>query len=76
MEQVTFERTVANHIYYWRHMRGLNQAELAELTGLKASAISHFECCRRMPSIQNFYKICRALRVKAEKIFPESAEGR
>lgn len=44
-----------------REYRGLNQGELAELTGLQPSAVSHFETGVRKPSFDN-------LRLLADKL--------
>jgi len=45
--------------------RGWTQQELANKTGLKVSAVSHFECGKRTPCTRNLRSICIALRVSA-----------
>lgn len=59
-----------------REFRGLSQTGLADLTGLQASAISHFECNRREPSLANLHKLADGLGMTLDKItgrnrFPE-----
>ncbi len=46
-----------------RDHRHLNQAQLADSSGLQASAISHFETGGRMPSFENLRKLADALDV-------------
>lgn len=49
-----------------RAAAGMNQAELAEAAGLDPSAVSHFECGRRRPSVGNLRKLVRALGCSAD----------
>ena len=49
-----------------RMSQGTTQEELAGVTGLQASAISHFECGRRLPSVRNLLLLCEALEVSAD----------
>ena len=51
-----------------REKKGLNQTELGLATGLKPSAIGHFEKERRAPSFKNLYILCSALNVSADYI--------
>ncbi len=51
-----------------RESRNLTQDDLAEKSGLQASAVSHFECGRRSPSLANFIALCDALRVSADSL--------
>ena len=44
-----------------REDEGLTQEELAQKTGLTAMHISHFECGRRLPSLENFRALILAL---------------
>lgn len=39
----------------------ITQSELGKLSGLQASAISHFELGTRSPSLKNIVKLCKAL---------------
>jgi transcriptional regulator with XRE-family HTH domain len=50
-------------------LRGLKQADLAERTGLKQSAISHFECGRRLPSMKNLVRLADALECSADLFY-------
>lgn len=49
-----------------RELRGLNQVELATLTGLQASAISHFETGTRKPSFDNLRRLADKLAVTTD----------
>ena len=46
-----------NRLKEIRSYHGMLQHELARRTGLKVSAISHFETGRRLPSFQNIRKL-------------------
>lgn len=47
---------------YW------SQADLARRTGLPAAAISHWECGRRMPSLENLWALLFVLQVPADEV--------
>ena len=49
-----------------RELRGLNQGDLAQRTGLQASAISHFETGGRKPSFDNLKRLADALNVTTD----------
>jgi transcriptional regulator with XRE-family HTH domain len=49
-----------------RESKGLTQSELAEKSGMKPSAISHFESGRRRPSFDNLKKLADALNVNID----------
>jgi transcriptional regulator with XRE-family HTH domain len=57
-----------------RQMRRLNQMQLAEHTGLKPSAISHFENGRRSPSLDNLVRLADALGVTTDRLLGREAE--
>lgn len=62
---------------YARLKRGLSQSELAEKAGLVPSWIAHFEAGRRLPSLENFRKICIALGVTADSLLGlRAAQGK
>lgn len=52
---------LAHRLAYLREQRGISQSELAGVTGLAKSAISHYECGRRQPSLDNMIKLACAL---------------
>lgn len=56
-------------IAFARKKRNLSQTDLAKMTGLKPSAISHFECGRRTPTLMNVFKIANALRISLDELF-------
>ena len=47
-------------------LRKLSQSELAELSGLQPSAVSHFETGRRSPSFDNLKRLADALHVTTD----------
>jgi len=49
-----------------RGLRGLDQATLAEKSGLPPSSISHFESGRRKPSFENLRRLANALAVTTD----------
>ncbi|PIR39562.1 MAG: XRE family transcriptional regulator [Alphaproteobacteria bacterium CG11_big_fil_rev_8_21_14_0_20_39_49] len=53
-------------------VRGLSQGELAEKTGLKPSAISHFETGGRKASFDNLRKLANALDVTIDYLLGRS----
>jgi len=55
-----------------RNACGLTQRQLAELTGLKTAALSHFECGRQYPSIPNLVKLADALTVTTDWLLGRS----
>lgn len=58
--------TFAHAIVRIRESRGITQSDLAERTGLKPSAISHFESGRRRPCLANLVKLADALGCSAD----------
>lgn len=49
-----------------REGQGVTQARLGRVTGLKPSAVSHFESGRRLPSLPNLFRIAWALGVSTD----------
>ena len=49
-----------------RKMLDMTQADIATRTGLKVSAVSHFECGRRKPSVDNLVRLSKVLRVSTD----------
>jgi len=44
-----------------REQEQMTQAELAQKAGMTAMHVSHFECGRRLPSLENFAAMMRVL---------------
>jgi transcriptional regulator with XRE-family HTH domain len=44
-----------------REQERMTQAELAQKAGMTAMHVSHFECGRRLPSLENFAAMMRVL---------------
>ena len=57
-----------------RHMRGMDQAQLAAAAGLPAASISHFEKGNRKPSFDNLRRLARALDVSTDFLLGTVAE--
>jgi transcriptional regulator with XRE-family HTH domain len=57
-----------NQLKEARERNHWTQADLAKRTGLPAAAISHWECGRRMPSLENLWTLLFVLRVSADDI--------
>ena len=56
---------IARRMLEARQRRKLSQVQVAELSGISGGscAISHWESGRRTPSLENFTKLCIALRI-------------
>ncbi len=57
-----------------RESKGLNQAQLAEKSGLQPSAVSHFELGRRSPSFDNLKRLADALSVTIDYLLGRQHE--
>jgi transcriptional regulator with XRE-family HTH domain len=57
-----------------RESKGLNQAQLAEKSGLQPSAVSHFEMGRRSPSFDNLKRLADALSVTIDYLLGRQLE--
>jgi transcriptional regulator with XRE-family HTH domain len=66
----SWQEVLAHKLRKCREELGVSQSELAEMSGLQPAAISHFECGRRVPSLQNFCVLIEALEVNADYILP------
>ena len=60
-----------------RESRNITQAQLAEMTGLMPSAVSHFEAGRRAPSVENLWRLADALGMSIDELVgrAEKTEG-
>ena len=58
-----------------RELRKLTQAQLAARAGMQPSAINHFESGRREPSLSNFIRLYKALRVGPGILLGERGES-
>lgn len=52
--------------------RGLRQDELADLSGIHKTAVSHFESGRREPCLANLVRLVNALEVSADDLLGTS----
>jgi transcriptional regulator with XRE-family HTH domain len=61
-------RSLANHLVLTRLERGLSQGNLAGQCGLSQAQISLFEAGRRLPSLDQFIRLARALDVPLQHL--------
>jgi transcriptional regulator with XRE-family HTH domain len=57
-----------------RDLRGFNQDQLAERSGLQSSAISHFETGNRKPSFDNLRRLADALGVSTDYLLGRTGD--
>lgn len=63
-EEGRFLKNVGFRVQYFRKMRGLSQEQLAELSALSYSTISHLESTESYAvSLTSLYRIAKALEV-------------
>ena len=68
-------RQMINRLREMRKSLGLSQYQLARLSGLAQSTISHIERGAFIPTIDSAYKIAAVLGVRVEELFvPEPRE--
>lgn len=64
--QEDFIFNFASNLRYLREEANLTQTDLSKLSGLAPTAISHFECGRRIPSVRNLVRLSKALNVSTD----------
>ncbi|MGI4850758.1 MAG: helix-turn-helix domain-containing protein [Janthinobacterium lividum] len=57
---------MAERLHQRRRQVGLSQSQLAELTGISAANISHYECNRHSPALSAIVCIARELAVTTD----------
>ena len=62
--EVLIMKTFGKRLKNIRETLGLSQQDVANSSGLKPAAISHFETGSRDPSLKNIVRLCRALHCK------------
>jgi transcriptional regulator with XRE-family HTH domain len=67
------KQTFGRRLAAIRLLRDMTQAGLAESTGLKQSAINHFEKDRRLPSFGNVVRLADALDCSADLFYRSDA---
>lgn len=60
--------TIGQRIRTCREDVGLTQEQMATLSGIEATQISHYECSRRLPSCTNLIVLCEFFGVSADYI--------
>ena len=69
MDFEQYKRRIGLKIKYYRNLRGLTQAILAERLGCTENYVSLIENGRKNISIKMIYKISNALNISASKLF-------
>jgi transcriptional regulator with XRE-family HTH domain len=63
---MTFRKDFPNLLKLARSQAGLSQVALAGKCSITQDWISHFECGRRLPNLETFFTLVRALGVSAD----------
>lgn len=63
--------SVGQRIKKYRREQGLTQQTLAEMCDLSVNFISTVECGKKMPSLDTFLKIAKALEVSADMLLED-----
>ena len=61
---------IGTYIAMYRKNKSITQKELSILVNVTKSTVSMWECCRRVPNRQDFYKLCEVLNIPVEFFFP------
>ncbi len=68
-------RPIKNRIWKYRNARGIKQADLAFLIGHNdETQVSRYETGRVMPGMEQLFKLCFALGIEIEALYPELVE--
>ncbi len=59
---------IGDEIKNARKAKNLTQKELAEITGISRNAIVNYEKGYRVPTLENFLKLCRVLEINTDKV--------
>ncbi len=68
-------RTFGENLYAQRMKRNYSQAHLANAANVNVSAVSHYECDRRSPTVKTLVKFCVALGVKPAVLVQVPTDG-
>jgi transcriptional regulator with XRE-family HTH domain len=72
-KQKTLARVFSRNLIGYRKQRGFSQYDLANITGISRSMISHYEREGMLPPIDRLQTIATALDIPASKLFEEDA---
>ena len=72
--KIEFEVALIGKLIDARESKGLSQKELADLSGLKQSAIARLEGLRATPQIDTLFKVLQPLGYTLA-VVPDSSEG-
>lgn len=67
--------SIGTNIQYFRDIRNLTQAELAQRAGISQSSLSKYEVCQREPKESHILKIALALDIPSYKLFDNGIES-
>lgn len=68
--------TFGRRLIYARQRRDMTADQLAKLSRVNVTQLSHFECDRREPSADNIRKLAKALDITADYLLGLSRETR
>ena len=63
--------SIGKHISEFRHLRKLRQEDLAEITGLSTNYIGAVERGEKIPSLETFIDILKALSISADMVLSD-----
>jgi transcriptional regulator with XRE-family HTH domain len=69
---VTLKKEFALRLRQARFSAGISQWELAKRCAMTQDWVSHLECGRRLPDIETFFNLVRALDVSADLLVVKS----
>ncbi len=64
-----FSKLIGSRIKYFRNLRSMTQAELAEKIGIESSTLAHIEIGKNLPSTSRLPKIAQALEIEIFQLF-------
>ena len=64
-----YSKLIGNRIRYFRNLRGMTQAELAEAIGIETSTLAHIEIGKNLPAISRLPRIAEVLDIEVYQLF-------
>lgn len=64
-----FSKLIGSRIRYFRNLKGITQAKLAEKIGIETSTLAHIEIGKNLPSISRLPKIAEELGIEVYQLF-------
>ncbi len=64
-----FSKLIGNRIRYFRNLKGMTQAELAEAIQIETSTLAHIEIGKNLPAISRLPLIAEKLGIEVYQLF-------